>query len=94
MTSEEVGVVKHLQQDAETAHVYDLAQQFVKMVKQRLVEHLDPWLEKCEMVNAAPVHNFGLSLRKDYRAVRAALETPRINGQIEGQVNRLKFIKR
>jgi hypothetical protein len=36
LTSEEV-VVEHRQQEAEIAHVYDLAQQFVQMVKQRLV---------------------------------------------------------
>jgi transposase len=94
LTSEEVAVIEHLQQDAEIARVYDLAQRFVQMVKQRLVEQLHPWLERCEMVNAAPVHNFGLSLRQDYAAVRAALETPWSDGQTEGQVNRLKFIKR
>jgi transposase len=94
LTSEEVAVIEHLQQDADIAHVYALAQQFVQMVKQRLVEQLDPWLERCEMVNAAPVHNFALSLRQDYAAIRAALQTPWSNGQTEGQVNRLKFIKR
>jgi transposase len=64
------------------------------MVKQRLAEQLDSELERCETVNAAPVHNFALSLRQDYAAVRAALETLWSNGQTEGQVNRLKFIKR
>jgi hypothetical protein len=49
---EEVALIEHLQQDAEIAHVYDLAQQFVQMVKQPLVEQLDPWLERCETVNA------------------------------------------
>jgi transposase len=94
LTSEAVAVIEHLQQDAEIAHVYDLAQQFGQMVKHRLADQLDPWLEQCETVNAAPVHNFALSLRQDYAAVRAALETPWSNGQTEGQVNRLKFIKR
>lgn len=94
LTTEEVVIIEHLQQDAEIAHVYALAQQFVHMVKQRLVEQLDPWLEQCAMVNAAPVHNFALSLRQDYAAIRAALETVWSNGQTEGQVNRLKFIKR
>lgn len=32
LTHEEVAVVEHLQQDAEIARVYDLAQQFVHMV--------------------------------------------------------------
>lgn len=91
---EENALIEHLQQDAEVAHVYDLAQQFVQMVKQRLVEQLDPWLERCEAVNAGPVRNFALSLRQDYGAVGAALETSWSNGQTEGQVNRLKCIKR
>lgn len=94
LTTEEAAVIEHLQQDAEIVHVYDLAQQFVQMVKQRLVEQLDPWLERCETVNVAPVHNFALSLRQDYAAVRAALDTHWSNGQTEGQVNRLKCIRR
>jgi transposase len=40
------------------------------------------------------VQNFAVSLRQDYAAARAALELPWSNGQTEGQVNRLKFIKR
>ena len=44
----------------------------------------------------APIltRNFALGIQQDYAAVRAALETPWSNGQTEGQVNRLKFIKR
>jgi len=34
------------------------------------------------------------SLRSDYQAVQAALILPWSNGQVEGQVNRLKLIKR
>lgn len=91
---DEVTVIERLQQDAEIARAYDLAQQFGHMFKQRLVKHLDAWLEQCETVNAGPVHNFALSFRQDYAAVRAALETDWSNGQTEGQVNRLKCIKR
>lgn len=94
LATEEMAVVEHIQQDAEVALVYDLARQFVHMVKQHLVEPLDSWLERCETLNTAPVRNFALSLRQDYGAVQAALATPWSNGQAEGQVNRLKFIKR
>ena len=95
LTDEEAAVVEHLQQDAGVNCVYELAQQFVSMVKQRLVEQLDPWLATCEtLINAVQVRNFALGLRLDYAAVRAALETPWSNGQTEGQVNRLKCIKR
>jgi len=37
---------------------------------------------------------FAEGLRKDYDAIRAALEFPWNNGPVEGQVNRLKVIKR
>jgi transposase len=33
-------------------------------------------------------------LRRDYRAVELAIETPWSNGPVEGQINRLKAIKR
>ena len=37
---------------------------------------------------------FAAGLRKDGDAIRAALTTPWSNGQTEGQVNRLKLVKR
>jgi len=64
------------------------------MVKQRLADQLDLWLDACETFSAMQVQNFASSLRQDYAAVRAALETIWSNGQTEGQVNRLKCIKR
>ncbi len=38
--------------------------------------------------------NFAASLQRDYDAVKAALTYKWSNGQVEGQVNRLKLIKR
>ena len=35
-----------------------------------------------------------IGLRQEYRAVAAALEYPWSNGPVEGQINRLKTIKR
>jgi len=40
------------------------------------------------------LRNFAVALQRDYRAVRAALEYDWSQGQTEGQVNRLKNIKR
>ena len=39
------------------------------------------------------LQNFAWGLRQDYAAVRAALAYDWSNGQVEGQVNRLKTIK-
>ena len=38
--------------------------------------------------------SFANGLRSDLAAVRNALSMPWSNGQVEGQINRLKFIKR
>src|SRR3954447_3349748 len=41
-----------------------------------------------------PVVRFAYGLRKDLLAVSAAVESPWSTGQVEGQINRLKMIKR
>jgi transposase len=40
------------------------------------------------------MRRFAQNLLKDQAAVKAALELPWSNGQLEGQINRLKVIKR
>jgi transposase len=84
----------HIQQESAVIEVYGLAQQFVVMIKQRQVEQLDPWLTACAVAGIRQVQSFARGIRQDYDAVRAALATAWSNGQTEGQVNRLKFIKR
>jgi transposase len=52
---------------------------------------LTPWLEATAATELA---GFVTGLRQDEEAVRAAIAEPWSNGQVEGQVNRLKLIKR
>ncbi|MHB8627043.1 MAG: transposase [Aggregatilineales bacterium] len=60
--------------------------------RQRLSTALDDWLGRAA---ATPgLGSFVNGVRHDYAAVSAALSTEYSNGQVEGQVNRLKFIKR
>ena len=40
------------------------------------------------------LRSFAAGIRRDYDAVKAAASTAWSNGPVEGQVNRLKFIKR
>jgi transposase len=40
------------------------------------------------------LQTFAAGLQRDYAAVRAALSEPWSNGQTEGQVTRLKLLKR
>ena len=83
-------VLQHVQLNT----VYTLAQRFVCMIKEGLVQKLDAWIDDGRLIDARQVQNFALGLQQDYDAVHAALATKWSNGQTEGQVNRLKFIKR
>lgn len=87
-------LLTHLRQHAQLNAVYTLAQRFIHMVKTRAAAALDAWLRESEQSGVYLLHTFALGLRQDGAAVRAALETPWSNGQTEGQVNRLKLIKR
>lgn len=91
---EQFAILQHILQDSQLRDAYILVQQFATMVRQHAVERLDPWLAACAQTSVSHLKNFALGIRQDYAAVRAALLLPWSNGQTEGQVNRLKFIKR
>jgi len=87
-------LLSHLQQHEALKRFHDHVQVYTQMVKQRQVEELDGWLDASDHLGIDPLQTFATGLRQDYAAVRAAIETHWSNGQTEGQVNRLKFIKR
>jgi transposase len=72
----------------------DLAGEFAEMVRQRSGLSLAEWLTKAKASACAELRNFGSGLRQDEAAVAAALTEEWSNGPVEGQVNRLKLIKR
>lgn len=73
---------------------YSLVQSFCTLLRERQGDQLDSWLEKAERCGLDVFRNFAAGLRKDYAAVKAALTYEWSQGQVEGQVNRLKLIKR
>jgi transposase len=78
----------------DVAQAYPLVQTFQTMVRTRQVDQLDPWLEQAQASGVRELRRFALGIRQDYAAVRAALEYEWSQGQVEGQVNRLKQLKR
>ena len=52
------------------------------------------WLQDTKRCQFGPLVRFAYGLQKDIAAVTAAVETSWSNGQVEGQINRLKTIKR
>lgn len=83
-----------LQHSQQAARAYPLAQRFVQMVKQRQAEALDAWLYDALHSEVPQLMHFAHGLQQDYAAVKAALEFPWSSGQTEGQITRLKLIKR
>lgn len=73
------------------ARVIELARQFQAMVRQREPDRLDSWLDAAE---ATPLKGLAGSLRRDLEAVRAALASRWSTSPVEGQISRLKTIKR
>lgn len=72
-----------------------LAQQFRDLVHGRDAAGLDDWLNKArDGPDLTEMRRFADGLQQDLPAVKAALSLPWSNGQTEGQVNRLKTIKR
>ncbi len=58
------------------------------------VEGFDRWLARATSCDAAQMRRFAASLAVDLSALRAAFESPWCSGHVEGQINRLKFLKR
>ena len=73
------------------AEVRNLARGFVTLVRKDSTGTLDDWLTAAA---GTPLKSFAASLGKDLAAVRGALETPWSTGPVEGQISRLKTIKR
>ncbi len=73
------------------ATVRDLAQRFAALVRAHTADALTPWLTDAEQ---GELRGFAAGLRQDEQAVRAALTLPWSSGQVEGQVTRLKLVKR
>jgi transposase len=80
--------------DAGLREVLELAAEFAGMVRRQLALPLGQWLAKAEGLDCAEVRKFASGLRLDEAAVAAALTERWSNGPVEGQVNRLKTIKR
>jgi transposase len=64
---------------------------FHAMIRRKASSELDPWIERAR---ASIVASFANGVSKDEVAVRAAIALPWSNGQTEGQITKLKLVKR
>lgn len=87
-------VLTHLRTDSMVAEAHALAQTFQQMVRCRQPEHFDAWFARCTSAAATELQNFAVGMRREEAAIRAALSEPWSTGPVEGQITRLKSIKR
>ncbi|HEX7314128.1 MAG TPA: transposase [Pyrinomonadaceae bacterium] len=76
------------------ARSQELALSFVGLVKERRADELRGWLIEAGRSEVAEFVTFANGITSDLQAVQAALEYEWSNGQTEGQVHRLKLVKR
>jgi transposase len=92
---EQARYVKHLVESCPAiANSQHLAQDFADILRTRATERLGPWLEEAAACSVAEFRDFAAGLRRDLRAVEAALAYSWSNGQTEGQITKLKMLKR
>ncbi len=71
-----------------------LTRKFTEIVSKRQAHALDDWINDAKQSGAPVLIRFAQGVEKDYDAIRASLDFDISNGQVEGQVNRLKTKKR
>ncbi len=75
----------------EIARIAQLAHDFFRIIRERNLPALMPWIEAAKRT---ALTGFASRLERDLEAASAALTLPWSQGHVEGQVHRLKLIKR
>jgi transposase len=78
----------------EFATMRGLAMRFAGLLRGGDIGKLDVWLRDARHCGLHAMRSFVGKLRQDIDAVRNAILEPWSNGQVEGQINRLKTLKR
>lgn len=89
---EELLAMRQANATAET--IYPLVQEFFRLVRSRQGTQLDCWMSKVGASGIPELQRFANGLERDKAAVLAGLTLVHSNGQVEGQVTRIKLIKR
>ena len=76
------------------AKAIELSQDFAQLIRERTPEQFDGWLSSALSSQLTSLVGFAQGLWEDYDAVKAAMTLEWSNGPVEGQINRLKMLKR
>ncbi len=94
-STEEVLALDQMRQlHADIGHLINVSERYAEMIRERQDDAFDGWMADAHASQLAEVRQFARNVRNDEVAIRAALQYEWSNGQTEGQVHRLKLIKR
>jgi transposase len=71
-----------------------LAQRFMLLVRERRSGQLEQWIADVQTTGPPELRGFSRNLRRDWSAVHAGFTVHWSSGPVEGNINRLKLIKR
>ncbi len=95
LEEEQIAVREAVQEESpDIAAATKLVRRFHALVRKRERKAFDQWMKDAETSSVKELVGFAKSLAGDEAAVRNALSRKWSNGQVEGQINRLKLIKR
>lgn len=80
--------------NSEVAQLYEVLQAFRILLRNRCPERLAPWLQQAAATGIPELRSFVGGIERDYAAVTNALQHSYSQGPVEGQITRLKLLKR
>ena len=83
-----------IQENSAFLAAQSLSLELCRLIRERDAKSFPKWLALASGSDVKEIQGFARGLVQDRAAVEAALSLEWSNGQVEGQVNRLKFIKR
>ncbi len=90
--SEAIALLK--QQHPNLNLAIELAQSFADLVRRKQPDQLEEWYQRACSCQIKALESFAQSLKEDWAAVKNGVTLSWSNGQVEGQINRLKMLKR
>ena len=95
LTDDQRAYLDQLRVQCPAVHIaQQVALEFGRLVRERDRAVYDRWLAVAEACGIAELRSVATFMRRDYQAIVAGLTLPWSNGQTEGQVTRLKLVKR
>ena len=92
--AERVLLTELCRRSSELATSRRLAQRFMVLVRERRGTQLDQWIADVQTTGPPELRGFSRNLHRDWLAVQAGFTVHWSSGPVEGNINRVKLIKR